>query len=272
MVFSFFVVVLSQSISIGELGELLGTDFYAIFTFGQIFSSYASGMLMMMAAEYVFLAIGLYTMARRREMKIAFLAFIPFASTYLVGRLIMDKSVRGKFRPDLFCLVAMIVEIAYFAVQLICDIAALPILVNVWGSKITQEIAEEMLLTDTAEFALLYEKFYPLLVAGEAAGFVIRFLKVVYAFLLFRRYAPKYALLYTILPVFFTILWPIFVFVVRKKSPDEYLKYARARMQAEGYVSPEDSAPRPENPFENYENGGGEEPVDKPFPEYDDKD
>ena len=271
MIFSFFVTVLAQTISMGEIGELLGTEFYSVFTFGQIFSSYASGMLLMMAAEYVFLALGLFAMARRREMKIAFLAFIPFASTYLVGRLIVDDRVRGKFRPDLFCLLAMIVEVAYFAVQLICDIAALPILSSVWGSRITKEIAEDMLLSDAAEFAVLYEKFYPLLMVGEIAGFLIRFLRAIYAFLLFRRYAPKYAVLFTVLPVFFTILWPIFVFAVRKKSPDEYLKYARARMQAEGYTPSDGTSSQPEKPFEDFENIEKEDSTGKPFSEYDDK-
>lgn len=48
--------------------------------------------------SYVFMSLGLYTMAKNRGIDYAWLAWIPIASGYIQGKLIYDKISLGSYR------------------------------------------------------------------------------------------------------------------------------------------------------------------------------
>ena len=74
-------------------------------TFSMIYSVILMGALLVAAAEYIFLGMGLYRMAANRNHPSPWMAFVPFARTYLRGELsgniyLKKHSVKN---PD-FCL------------------------------------------------------------------------------------------------------------------------------------------------------------------------
>lgn len=227
---------------------------------------------------YAFKAVGLYTMAKNRKMnKLLWAAFVPFASTYLIGELAGELRM-GKSKIGHLGLYVMLAEILYVATVLLQHIpAAYAFANNLYN--ITEETVGQTTYVGwefsaafpagwvkAANVAYWLNYVFMLLYTGASVFMYIAF---------FRLYAPMsyvwMVILGALLPVSTAFL--IFAFRNRKAVDFEKLVQARAeqmrRMQQSQYGNPYGANdPYSNNPYRNQPPRSSSDP----FEEYSQKD
>lgn len=133
--------------------------------------------------SYIFMAIGLYTMAKNRKMEHPWLAWIPIANNYLMGDLINDDvSIGSLYIPY----AKIFLPLSPFIVVLVMFIFGF-----------VPEVA--IFLSVLLSLALAFYQYTAL-------------------FWLFSIYSEKHRVLFLILSVIFPFMAPIFIFVIRNKA------------------------------------------------------
>lgn len=174
--------------------------------------------------------IGLSTMAKRRDIKHRFLAFLPFANIWYMGKLAGECRVFGRKmkRAGLYAMLAQIFATVF--VGLIFTSEVYLYYQNPFPEMIETSFVPCFNLTG---FGAKVETFYL-----ESAFFLSLF-ELVYAILmmilltaLLRRYTPRQYRLLTILFLFCTPVRFVSVFCVRGNEPVDYEAYLRAQREA----------------------------------------
>lgn len=132
---------------------------------------------------YVFNSIGLYTMAKNRNIEHAWLAWIPLASSYLMGELIND------------------------------DVS-----ISTWHIPYAKLFLPLMGLALTLVMTIL--SFIPYLGAfmGLILSLALGFYYYAAQFWLFSIYDKDHRVLYLVLSIIFPFLGPIFIFIIRNRD------------------------------------------------------
>lgn len=248
-------------------------------------------------AVCVFKAIGLYTMAKNRGMKKKlWCAFVPFASTYLIGELAGEMRL-GKARVKHLGLIAAAVELLYCAVALMQTIpAAYAFAANMYTIT-TQEAG------NIVYYGWAFSSEFPAAVARMTdVAYILNYIFMVLnviaqVFLLiafYRAYAPASYIWMVILGVIVAVANAFLIFAFRGRKPIDYDKFMAARaeryrrMQQSQYGpygggpyggNPYGGNPYGGNPYGGNQGGGaapgapadpfGEYPSDRdPFEEY----
>ncbi len=179
---------------------------------------------------YVFKAIGLSTMAKKRGMdKKVWAAFVPFASTWLIGEL--SGPVRlGKSKFAYFGLLAMFAEILLaicYALQYIPMAYAIS-----QGLYVVNTSEEGGLISVSVDY--LIGNWSKVMDAAYIADYVVWILyMIVSAFLymgFFRAYAPLSYIWLDILCILFPVSG-ILAFAFRNRKYIDYDKFLQARME-----------------------------------------
>ncbi len=124
-------------------------------------------------AAYIFTALGLYKIAQKRGEENAWLAWVPIAQLYIIGKIVVEEKFGTFVLPRM---------------DLILPLGALGVAVLAWIPVLGQLIA--IAYAVVAVYAL---------------------------YLLFKKYVPEQAVLYTILSAI-GLFW-IFIFIIRDKEP-----------------------------------------------------
>ena len=240
-----------------------------IFSVGEVFIGYAAAKVALWVMCYFFLGFGLYTMAKRRDMKMAICAFIPFARVYLMGKLVGEINFFG-VRIKRIGLIALIAEIATFLLAVVLDAMHLPLLFDVWND-VFNEAAYEYFMQS---FGQIQFNAMAISLVHMFANFINEVVGFIMLLFLFRNYAPKSSFVFAILSVFLEFMGPILVFVIRKNSCEEYREYMKMKMHSMyGGGNPyqySDGTYR--DPYDLSKEGDKrQEKPESPFGEYDDK-
>lgn len=156
-----------------------------------IFSSFA---ILACIAFYVFYSLMLYRLAKKEFIDHAWLAWIPYASQYLIGQIAGPMSLFGKIRIEKTGLVLLLAPLVFWAACLVLGVfASIPFLGILFG------------------------------IVGVLLGFVgpLAFL-VLNLCVLYRIYSPylpkKTVLIYTLVSII-GVTVPFFIFSILKKEP-----------------------------------------------------
>ncbi len=257
-------------------------------------------------ALYVLRSIGLFFLAKRQNVKHAFLAWIPLVWFYilckLIGKARLFNMVYEKAAVWL-CLIFAVSEILTIAVNFIvyfplCQYSLIE------GGTIyigtIEQIGEELLLYSSLdEMVGIYvsKRIFPFGLAINSVNKILEVLDIFSAifgiasvfvtisayFAFFRKYLPQHFMLASLLSIFITPTLAIFIFACRNKEPIDYNEYIRSRYQSyqNPYQNPYNNpynqggnnagyqAPKqPENPFSEFAEKGENDPGE-PFEEYD---
>lgn len=252
---------------------------------------------------YCFKAIALSAMAKKAGMqKIVWCAFIPFASTYLMGELAGDVRL-GKSRLKKIGLFVMIAEILYTAAMaLVC----IPLLYALGDYQKYFTVVESDLglsLGLSNEFPLGLYNIYRV---GSVLVWIFELIFIavsvfLYIFL-FRKYAPASYIWLTILCVILPVS-SFILFAFRNRKPVDFDALMRARAEAmrrqqqyynnpynnpynnlyggpygngpygnnpynNPYGQPQQPPREPDDPFGEYSGGSGQSGQGDPFGEY----
>jgi len=132
---------------------------------------------------YVFMALGLYTMARNRNLDHAWLAWVPIANNYLMGELINDDVSIGSM------------HIPYAKIFLPLAPLAFGVIMSVLG--FIPELGTVLIIL---------------------VSLALSFYQCTALFWLFSIYDKSHRVLFLVLSIIFPFMGPIFVFVIRNKE------------------------------------------------------
>ena len=273
MLFRFYYTILQNLVLPGDIYLPVSVGEVALVS-GAAYSGY-------LLFCYLFLGFGLYTMAKRQHLKIAFLAWIPLASFYLVGKLAGDVGFFG-VKAKWIALVVLILNAVTLAFKVAGDVCLIPLLSDTFGLRLSGETygyiygisdGQEGIVSNGVFMSEYYNGIL-LGYAGTAVGGVAFVANVFLMYVLFLNYSPRSAWVFTILSFFVPVLWPILVFVIRKNSSGEYREYMRMKMHSMyGGGNPysyKDGTYRDPYDLSQNANGKSEKP-ESPFGEFDDK-
>ena len=242
--------------------------------------------LIVYAVFYTFKAIGLSTMAKKREMnKYVWCAFVPFASTWLIGKLAGPVRV-GKTKIEFFGLLSMIAEIC------LCVCYALNYfpLAYAFANNLYEIVvsSENNVVSYGLQFSTEFQSFVTVMNIAYIAEYIFMIIYVVLCVFLymgfFRAYAPQSYIWLDILCLFLPVVG-ILAFAFRNRDFVDYEKYMQARMeqirrmQQAQYGRPPYGGPYGGNPYGNPYGGqpygqngqapyGPSEKPDDPFGEF----
>lgn len=179
---------------------------------------------------FVLRGIGLYTMAKKRSMKNKWLAFVPFASIYYMGKLVGTCSVFGgkMKRPGLYVMIAQLLA------SLVCaaTIAAEILLFTKYADKMVPNESGSPRWPELTGFAMYMRNYY------YYSDFVVSIVQLVYKVLLFilatglyKKYTPKNYFLLSWVALLLPASVYIAVFVLRNRQAIDYEAYMRARRE-----------------------------------------
>lgn len=233
-------------------------------------------------AMYLLRSIGIYVLAKRQKVDNLYLAFIPFAWVFLLCKLIPDV----RFFGIPFSKIAVWVMIS-FIVKGVCDLVYdyfnyFPYIGYFFQdaeAMITFTSTEEgTIITAGANFFNPYANNSVLVLINNTCVIISRILAfintvfTVFIYIdLFKLYWPEH---YVIASVFSVLgLFPIFMFVIRKKDKINYMDYIRARYYGgyNPYGNRSENDEVPQHPFSEFAEKGDVDPGD-PFSEFSDKD
>lgn len=189
------------------------------------------------AVLYVFKAIGLFTMAKRQgKKKLLWCAFVPFASTYLMGELAGEWRL-GKTRVKHIGLYAMLGELVY------CALAAFVagVLVYAFANGMTETYPLEDVNGNLTPYvgwqfsADFPDALYTACNVCNVLAVIFQYVQLIlFVFLyiaFFRRYAPASYVWMVVVCALLPVVTPFLIFAFRNRTPVDYDRYMRERME-----------------------------------------
>lgn len=182
---------------------------------------------------FVLQAIGLYTMAKRANMKKKFLAFIPFANIYYMGKLAGNCAVFGHKMKNagLYAMIA----------QILSTVATLALVFSEWYLFFTHgwPLSNEVNIFGMPHWEGLtgFSQFvYGVYEYGSAfvsiIGLVSKIMLIILMIGLLQKYVPKNYRLLAVLSFMFAPARFIIVFAVRNRQPINFEEYMRRQHEA----------------------------------------
>ncbi len=162
---------------------------------------------------YVFYAISLYTLANKRGMKNTFLAFIPIANTYFLGK-ITDDICRTMNQKTNYAQKLLVFNIISVAASIILS----PLLL-VAG-----------LLRNVAVLLVVVMLFYLLILLANVCYLVFFYIAL---YKIYKEYAPNNAVLFEIISIIVNISHPFILFAIRNNKSGYELWCEERRVQSE---------------------------------------
>ncbi len=224
---------------------------------------------------YTLRTIGLYSLAKKQNVKNIFLVFIPFAWIYIACKLIKNERFFNKPYQNLaliFCILFTVTGVLNLVYQILLYFPLFQYLVidNQVAKLVLDETVSIVGLKEYFEGAGIFidENYLPygnaldlvnkaLEIIGSVSGILDLASTIITVFLyiaIFKTYWPQHYTLVSLICIF-TNLFPVFIFVIRKKEPVNFNDYMRSRYNsyANQYQNPY------QNPYSNnYSNGQGD--------------
>lgn len=207
---------MENSASISQIFEESGIDPSAISIFAGIMIVYFVVLGIVALALYLLEAFALFNMAKSAGYSRPWRGFIPFASTFLFGK-IAEKYHKKDGKPSAkFGGLLLACEIVMFVLGIAVLGFCVKFIIDIFGFA---NIAVE---TDSEMTAEMFASIIPVILLTLAEVIVsIAYIVLFYVALwrIYSAYDYNNATLFLVLSIFFTFLAPIFLFVMRKNQP-----------------------------------------------------
>ena len=177
-------------------------------------------------------AAALFIMAKKQgKKKLLWCAFLPFANTFLIGELGGEVKF-GNLRLKHVGIVAMLAELVFVA----CRGFVLGYYAYAFHNGLTYFEVENNMIGWGFNEGVLTDGMYTALNACEIAGYILSFV-VLIAFIfvnigIFRKYAPDSYIWMVVLCALLPPVEGILLLVFARRTPVDYEKYMRERIEA----------------------------------------
>lgn len=217
------------------------------FHFGYQMSSEVAGLLTMYLiiwlfslglgiVTYVLSSLGVYTIAKRRELNHPWMAWVPVLNIWILGS-ISDQYqyvTQGKIRNKRKWLVGL------YAAYIVVVIAAYVVMLAFTAAMVSDTVGGVTRISDAVGLIIAFFSVWLVLVGFIIAMSVIRYIAL---YDLYKSCKPGNAVLFLVLSILVSMTEPFFIFACRKK--DEGMPPRRPRPNA---CFPEQPDHQPENP------------------------
>ncbi len=251
------------------------------------------GVTLAYAALYVLRSIGLYKLAKAQNFKFKIMAVLPLVWVYVAFRLVGESKYFGKPIAKLAIIFTIILSLAVLINIAYQAIIYYPIVGNLLfnGETKIYIIADQQGFDPTTMGLKAYAFIDGLFVdknfidpyfnisvvvnwlralsyTGMIFDLASIFIKITLFINIFKKYWPQKTMMASFLSIFFeTLLFPIFIFVIRNNKPINYEEYIRKKYQ---YTRNPYGAYGQGGPYGNpYANHGGEPYGANPYGEGD---
>ena len=164
------------------------------------------------AFTYIFTALSLFTIGKRRGIDKPWMAWVPFANSYFFGKVADDHNEKSNGRQTNYAKWMLVLQIIGCAVAIIATIVYLVVII-VRAIK----MGDANIDVRTAVLSVLGPSvIYVLIIVAAFAG--VSILQHFAAFQIFRSCDPDKSVLYLMLSIFINITLPIFLFICRNKD------------------------------------------------------
>lgn len=181
---------------------------------------------------FVLQGFGLWTMAKRKGLKKAFFAFLPFANLLLIDKLAGDCEIFGH-KMKRGGVYAMIAQIALVITSFLL-IFAEGILFTKYASSINYNSATgEIIWVNLDAFGVSIYSFYKVWGSflNSLFGLAYELLLFVLMISLLKRYSAKNYMILSTLQLFVPVARYVIIFVVRNNKAIDYDEYRRAKYE-----------------------------------------
>ena len=179
-------------------------------------------------------SFGLYVMAKNKNLKNRWMAFVPFVNILYIGRIVGECKIFNR-RVKRAGMYAMITQIALTIMCALLVASELYLYLEVGEPTRVLYQGYYMLDWQTTGFAAKVEEFYAF---GEYFLSIFQLIYEIMMFImlitLFRNYSPKNHTLLTVLSIFIPLSRYVIIFVLRKNKVVDYNAYVCA--QREEYI------------------------------------
>lgn len=169
--------------------------------------------------SYILTAIGLFLIANKLQLKNAWVAFIPVAQVYVLGKIIGVLPLMKKIHPN--------------AASRLLTFELLSFGLSIFGTILLSLSVGEFFLSGFLSGAVVLDPDKintPLLLLSylfiipSAVFAIIAFVYRIFAYIrLFKLFDPQHYVVFTVLGVIFPFLAGIFMLIISKYNPQEYL-------------------------------------------------
>lgn len=214
-------------------------------------------------ATYVLMAIGLYTIAKRRGINHPWLAWLPIANHWLVGcisdqyRYVVKGEVKNKRKVLLGLSIAVEAAAVIVLIMLGVMLFDLVDIALTYGENIPDSVVLDALLGPLMSIA-------GLAIVMSVVSIVFAVFRYMALYDLFRSCDPKNSVMYLVLGIVIGVTMPFFVFFSRKKDLGMPPR-KDAQPEPPAYQQPQVELAQPAEPWNPVENPPTvEEPWDQP--------
>ena len=225
-------------------------------------------------ALYILMGIGLLVMAKKREIKNGWLAFVPFLRYYLLGKIVGKINLFGKQIKNLGVVAVITSALTYLTIAVINIYNFLPAVIVFFQqgsiSFILDETTQELAYASNISFS--YDTWFVIVTEVctyiNAIADLVNFFVILELFIeLYKKYAPDHYFMYAILTLILNI-GGIFVFAIRNRQAVSYAEYIKEKfLKMNGGYMAQPTTPAPEDPFKEFAKRGEYDPGD-PFSEF----
>ncbi len=224
---------------------------------------------------YLLRAFGLYRMAKNQGLKHKALAFIPFANTYCMDKLVGECNFFGQKlkRVGLYTMITKIVYHLLLSVSVVSLVYLFEKFGQPSGNDIGLPFWIELSGFDKAVYTVYQVSYYIL----WFASFAYSILQILLLLGLFKKYAPNNYVLFGVLSYLIPVSSYIVIFVLRNRKAVDYNAYMRAKQEAyirrrqeyqNRYGNPYNQNPYTQNPYDGANSAQGNRREEDPFEEF----
>lgn len=187
-----------------------GMDEMVLSVIGGVFAGILLFALAIGLVFYIFQSLGLYKIAKRREIHHAWLAWIPVASDWILG-CVSDQYqylVKGKNKKRRVVLMVLSIVAVVLSVGIV--VSCIPVMMITIASA-----------AGNAESAMMMSPMMTMMALGYAAsalGIVYMVFRYIALYDLYASCNPKNSVLFLVLGIFFNVTEPFFIFSCRNRD------------------------------------------------------
>ena len=190
--------------------ESFGEQFFTVFAI--IILSVLGFVLLFTLATYIFESIAMCTIAKRRQIKNPWLAWIPVARSWTMGAIVdeQDRRVIGK---DRFFRIVNLAAIAIYFLAIISTVANVATFADVMDS--VYDGSDDMVF---ASVLGALATFYSGVMSINMIAILLGALRIIIIYKLFESVTDRLPILFTLLSLFIPLFYTISIFCLRKKG------------------------------------------------------
>ncbi|MBR5490815.1 MAG: hypothetical protein IKV79_06035 [Oscillospiraceae bacterium] len=190
--------------------ESFGERFFTVFAV--IILSILGIVLLFTLASYIFESIAFCTIAKRRQLKNPWLAWIPLARSWTMGAIVdeQDRRVIGK---DRHFRIVNLADIVIYFLAIISTVSNLATFTDVMDS--VYDGSNEMIF---ASVLGAFATFYSGIMSINMVALLLSALRIIVIYKLFESVTDRLPILFTLLSLFIPLFFTISIFCLRKKG------------------------------------------------------